>query len=76
VTSASADTRRVPRARPALDLAHKRRIVRAQRAVSKAQDELEVAVLAALADGQSYLAIQDATGLAATTIARYVKNHT
>lgn len=64
----------VPRARPTLDPKHAKRIRAAQQAQDEAQAELRAAVLAALADGASWLAIQDATGIAATTISRYVKS--
>lgn len=73
MASATTDTRQVPRPRPVLAAKHARRIRKAQQAQADAQSEIEAAVLAALADGASYLAITDATGIAATTIARYVK---
>lgn len=62
----------VPRRPAELDAEHLRRIQDAQRDQQRSQDSLEQAVLDALAAGASVRAITAATGIAGSTIQRYV----
>ncbi len=62
----------VPRRPAELDAAHLKRIQDAQRDQQSSQNTLEQAVLDALAAGASTRAITAATGIAGSTIQRYV----
>lgn len=72
MTSAPLDTRRVPRPRGDLTAAQVRQIKRLQAKAETAQDELEAYVVEVFNAGGSQRAIQETTGIAHTTVMRWV----